>query len=142
VQDINLETQSLLIRPNELRALKTKGSDREVPLSPEALARLTMRIEGLSDADPVFVRYSAKRGNDRASAMLMKRLRTRIKDNKKTIHSLRHTMKDGLRNTDCPEHLSRAILGHSENSVAANYGKGYALSVMRRAMESVWARGA
>jgi integrase len=138
VQDIKLETQSLLIRPNGLRGLKTKGSDREVPLSPEALNCLTKRIEGLSAADPVFAKYSAKRGNDRASAMLMKRLRTKIEDKKKTIHSLRHTMKDGLRNTDCPEHLSRAILGHSENSVAANYGKGYALSVMGQAMEKVW----
>ena len=31
-----------------------------------------------------------------------------------------------------------AILGHSTNTVAANYGSGYALEVMREHMEKVW----
>ena len=53
--------------------------------------------------------------------MLMKRLRKTVSDPKVTIHSLRHRMKDKLRNTGCPEAISKAILGHSENSVAANY---------------------
>ena len=42
--------------------------------------------------------------------MLMKRLRTVITDKKLTIHSLRHRMKDKLRNTGCPEDVSLAIL--------------------------------
>ena len=63
--------------------------------------------------------------------MLMKRLRKTVNDPKVTIHSLRHRMKDKLRNTGCPEAISKAILGHSENSVAANYGSGYAIEVMR-----------
>jgi hypothetical protein len=47
-------------------------------------------------------------------------------------------MKDRLRNTGCPEAISKAILGHSENSVAANYGSGYAIEVMREHMEKAW----
>jgi hypothetical protein len=47
-------------------------------------------------------------------------------------------MKDKLRNTGCPEAISMAILGHSTNTVAANYGSGYALEVMREHMERVW----
>jgi len=70
--------------------------------------------------------------------MLMKRLRTVITDKKITMHSLRHRMKDKLRNTGCPEHLSMAILGHSANTVAANYGSGYAIDVMREALVKVW----
>ena len=54
------------------------------------------------------------------------------------MHSLRHRMKDKLRNTGCPEHLSMAILGHSANTVAANYGSGYAIDVMREALVKVW----
>ena len=54
------------------------------------------------------------------------------------MHSLRHRMKDKLRNTGCPEAISLAILGHSTNTVAANYGSGYALEVMREHMEKVW----
>ena len=55
--------------------------------------------------------------------MLMKRLRTVITDKKLTIHSLRHRMKDKLKNTGCPEDVSLAILGHSSNTIAANYGQ-------------------
>ena len=54
------------------------------------------------------------------------------------MHSLRHRMKDKLRNTGCPEAISMAILGHSTNTVAANYGSGYALEVMREALVRVW----
>jgi integrase len=76
--------------------------------------------------------------NDKASAMLMKRLRTVIPDKKITTHSLRHRMKDKLRNSGCPENLSMEILGHAQGSVAANYGSGYAIGVMREALVNVW----
>ena len=49
-------------------------------------------------------------------------------------------MKDKLRNTGCPEAISMAILGHSANTVAANYGSGYSLEVMREHMEKVWGK--
>ena len=68
----------------------------------------------------------------------MKRLRGVITDKKLTMHSLRHRMKDNLRNTGCPEAISMAILGHSTNTFAANYGSGYALEVMWEHMERVW----
>ena len=34
-------------------------------------------------------------------------------------------MKDRLRNTGCPEAISRALLSHTQPSIAANYGPGY-----------------
>jgi hypothetical protein len=92
----------------------------------------------ITDKDPeapVFERYARPRGMDRVSAMLMKRFRKVITDRKLSMHSLRQRMKDRLRNTGCPEAISKAILGHSENSVAANYGSGYAIEVMREHME-------
>ena len=71
--------------------------------------------------------------------MLMKRLRRAIiTDKKLTMHSLRHRMKDKLRNTGCPEAISMVILGHGSNTVATNYGSGYALDVMLEHMEKVW----
>jgi len=33
---------------------------------------------------------------------------------------------------------SMAILGHGSNTVASNYGPGYAIDVMREHMERVW----
>ena len=138
-QDVDPVTESLHIRPNQHRGLKTKNSTRQIPLSPRALALLLSRVEGETAPEaPLFPRYAVPRGSDKASAMLMKRLRTQISDRKKTTHSLRHRMKDRLRNSDCPEPLSLAILGHSQNSIADNYGAGYALEKMRDAMQKVW----
>ncbi|MDO7655243.1 MAG: integrase, partial [Paracoccaceae bacterium] len=96
-----------------------------------------LRAEKDDDAF-IFPRYAKLRGRDAASAMLMKRFRKVITDTKLVIHSLRHRMKDKLRNTGCPESISMAIMGHSTNSIASNYGSGYALDVMRGHMERVW----
>jgi len=137
-QDVDFERQTVRIRANGIRGLKTKSSDRIVPLSQRATEALQGLEVAASDAAPMFAQYARPRGSDAASAMMMKRLRRRVTDRKITLHSLRHRMKDRLRNTGCPEHLSMAILGHSTNSVAANYGSGYALEVMREAMEKVW----
>ena len=138
VGDINLQQRSITIRPNGVRALKTKGSQRILPLSQSALELLQEHRRGKGDTQPMFPDYARPRGRDAASAMMMKRLRRSITDKKLTMHSLRHRMKDKLRNTGCPEAISLAILGHSTNTVAANYGSGYALEVMRKHLEKVW----
>jgi integrase len=137
-QDIDLEQGQLHIRPNTLRGLKTKTSERSLPLSPRVIDCLREHQGEASGTAPLFPTYARPRGSDAASAMLMRRLRTQIEDKKITIHSLRHRMKDKLRNTGCPEAISLAILGHSSNTVAANYGSGYALEVMRKHMERAW----
>lgn len=139
VADCDTEHRCVHISPTPWRGLKTLSSRRSVPLSPDALEALSPLIDDTSRGDdPIFPRYAKERGRDAASAMLMKRLRGVISDRKLTMHSLRHRMKDKLRNTGCPEHLSMAILGHSVNTVASNYGSGYALEVMREAMVKVW----
>ena len=138
VQDVDLQQRSITIRPNGVRTLKTKGSQRTLPLSERALELLQEHRRGKGDTQPIFPDYARPRGRDAASAMLMKRLRRSITDKKLTMHSLRHRMKDKLRNTGCPEAISMAILGHSTNTVAANYGSGYALEVMREHMVKVW----
>ena len=94
--------------------------------------------QGKEDGDAIFPKYARPRGSDAASAMMMKRFRKVITDRKLTMHSLRHRMKDKLRNTGCPEAISMAILGHGSNTVASNYGSGYALEIMREHMERVW----
>jgi integrase len=139
VQDCDVEHGVLQITPSPWRRLKNKTSERSVPLSQEAAILLKDLIKGKTAEEPVFERYAKDRGMDNCSQMLMKRLRTVITDKKLTMHSLRHRMKDKLRNTGCPEAISMAILGHGSNTVAANYGSGYALDVMREHMEKVWA---
>jgi integrase len=139
VRDVDTTAGILHIRPNGSRGLKTKSSERSVPLSQRATEALKGRLDELSDTDPNYAQYARPRGRDAASAMLMKRLRAIVDDPKVTIHSLRHRMKDKLRNTGCPENLSKEILGHAQGSIAANYGAGYSIDVMRAALEKVWA---
>ena len=138
VKDCDTDKGCLNISPTPWRTLKTNNSQRSVPLSKEALMVLAPLTKGRNPEAALFPRYAKERGGDNCSAMLMKRLRRVITDKKLTMHSLRHRMKDKLRNTGCPEAISMAILGHSTNTVAANYGSGYALGVMREHMEKVW----
>ena len=138
-KDCDTDNGCLIISPTPWRTLKTNNSHRSVPLSPEAIKALEEVFQGKDPEAPLFPQYAKERGGDNCSAMLMKRLRTIITDKKLTMHSLRHRMKDKLRNTGCPEAISMAILGHGSNTVAANYGSGYALDVMREHMEKVWA---
>ena len=140
VKDCDLVAKCLHISPTPWRGLKTTNSQRSVPLSEAAVAALgKLSQNNTQDPEaPLFARYAKERGADSCSAMLMKRLRTVITDKKLTMHSLRHRMKDKLRNTGCPEAISLAILGHSTNTVAANYGSGYALEAMREHMVRVW----
>ena len=137
VKDCDTDKECLIISPTPWRTLKTNNSQRSVPLSPEAIKALEEVSQGKDPEAPLFPQYAKERGGDNCSAMLMKRLRTIITDKKLTMHSLRHRMKDKLRNTGCPEAISMAILGHGSNTVAANYGSGYALDVMREHMEKV-----
>ena len=138
VKDCDTDKECLIISPTLWRTLKTNNSQRSVPLSPEAIKALQEVFQGKDREAPLFPQYAKERGGDNCSAMLMKRLRNIITDKKLTMHSLRHRMKDKLRNTGCPEAISMAILGHGSNTVAANYGSGYALDVMREHMERVW----
>jgi integrase len=138
VKDCDTDKECLIISPTPWRTLKTNNSHRSVPLSPEAIKALEEVSQGKDPEAPLFPQYAKERGRDNCSAMLMKRLRTIITDKKLTMHSLRHRMKDKLRNTGCPEAISMAILGHGSNTVAANYGSGYALDVMREHMEKAW----
>jgi integrase len=140
VKDCDTDKGCLTISPTPWRTLKTNNSQRSVPLSKEALMVLAPLTKGRDPEAALFPRYAKERGGDNCSAMLMKRLRRVITDKKLTMHSLRHRMKDKLRNTGCPEAILMAILGHSTNTVAANYGSGYALEVIREHMERVWDR--
>ena len=90
VDDVDLQTKSVAIRPNALRGkLKTASSERTIPLSDDALGKLQVLRQGKEAADAIFTRYARPRGADSASQMLMKRLRKVVSDPKKTIHSLR-----------------------------------------------------
>ena len=75
VGDVSLQDRSLHVQPNDIRGLKTKGSQRVIPLSDTSLAALQQHRQGKEDSDPVFPRYARTNGNTSLSAMMMKHFR-------------------------------------------------------------------
>ncbi|WP_425417016.1 tyrosine-type recombinase/integrase [Oricola indica] len=135
--DVDERRKTVWIRPHEARPIKTDNSNREIPI-PDAVLERLMAHKGKTSEAPLFPRYVRERGNDACSQTLMKRLRKAVKEPRKTAYSLRHRMKDMLRDADCPEDLAREIMGHSDQSSAANYGRGSSLERKRAALEKVW----
>lgn len=131
VRDVNLQDRSLRIQSNDIRGLKTASSERLLPISDQLVAALQDLRQGKMEEAPIFDRYGRIGGNTAASALMMKHLRKVISDPKKTLHSLRHKKKDDLRNIGCPEEISKVLLGHSSVEVAARYGAGFNLDVLR-----------
>jgi integrase len=111
---------------------KTDQSLRRVPLPAALLPFLPRKIEEqLFKAEP--------RGAGAASKRLMRFLRAvvGIDDPRKVVHSLRHRAQDRLRAAGCPEDLRWAILGHEEETVAAGYGEGFPVPLLRRWIDKI-----
>jgi hypothetical protein len=60
-----------------------------------------------------------------------------IIDPRKVVHSLRHRAQDCLRAAGCPEDVRWAILGHEERTVAAGYGEGFPVPLLKQWIEKI-----
>jgi integrase len=131
-RDFDVTAGCIHIRPHESRSLKTKASERSVPLLPIAIKALVLQASA-ADSDYMFPAYAntiATKANS-ASAALNKWSKLIVPD--KTMHSFRHTMRDQLRAVSCPEAISYEIGGWSDrNDVSKGYGKGYPLELKRK----------
>ncbi|SMR83291.1 Phage integrase family protein [Aliiroseovarius halocynthiae] len=110
------EVPHLVIRPNSVRSLKTRSSVRKVPLVGLALDTAQEAVRESHSADeatPLFHTYAKPRGADGASQALMKHLRKVTTNPRHTNHSLRHSMKDWLREAGVPTLEQNLILGHT-----------------------------
>ena len=130
VEDVHLndETPLINITPHPWRRLKTKGSERCVPLVGEALWAASRAIEGASGSNFLFPRYnrgSSSNANS-ASAAINKWLKPRVPEGC-VIHSFRHSMRDRLRAVECPADIIDAIGGWATAGVGQAYGLGYSL---------------
>ena len=125
----------VLIRPNSIRLLKTDSSKRRVPLIGVALEAAREAVGAMRQQEgqlAVFPAYTGGRGNTNASGALMRFLRERAKitDPKLTIHSLRHTFKDRMRNAGVPEDVRDYLQGHTTGRVSEQYGEGPGLEYL------------
>ena len=140
VEDINLndETPYINTTPHPWRRLKTKGSERCVPLVGEALWAASRAIEGASGSNFLFPRYnrgSTSNANS-ASAAINKWLKPRVPE-RCVIHSFRHSMRDRLRVVECPSDIIDAIGGWTTTGVGQRYGLGQPLDVKAKWMHLI-----
>ena len=131
LEDIDLEHDLIHIRPNSARRLKTRNSQRTLPLV--GYAKLAMeKALTHSDDQHLFPRY-IKNGvckADHASAALGKWLKKDFDG--LTAHCLRHTFRDRLRAVECPLDLIDQIGGwKSVSSIGNSYGKGYSFDKVK-----------
>ena len=112
---------------------KTAQSLRRVPLPAAVLPYMPKKITG-----PLFDRSKNVDPSDAASKRLNKFLdRCGIVDKRKVVHSFRHRAQDRLRAFECPEDIRWAILGHEDETVAAGYGEGHPVRVLKKWIDKI-----
>jgi len=116
------------IKPHPWRSLKTKGSQRQVPLFGASLWA-AQRIRANASSCFAFPRYT---DNDRcnansASNALNKWLKANFR-NDIVVHGFRHAIRDRLRAVQCPSEVIDQIGGWSSGKIGEGYGVGYTLN--------------
>jgi integrase len=135
IDDVFLDNEipHVYFRDKPWRTLKTRESERRVPVVGVALDALMSALALPRTGPGLFEAYAKPRGNDAASAAVNKRLSKWAL----TSHSFRHAMKDRLREAGCPKDIRDAIQGHSSGDVADTYGQGHTLKTMLGWLEKV-----
>ena len=138
--DINLNNPIPYIRliPHPWRRLKTKDSERCIPLTKESEWACMRILEHNKGSLFAFPRYTSSKGcnANSASAALNKWLKGKL-SKPYVIHGFRHSFRDRLRAIECPSEIIDQLGGWSLKSVGQGYGKGYELSVLSKWMNKI-----
>jgi len=139
-QDLDLKKRSIYIRPHNGRSLKNEQSIREIPLLPMAYEALKAQAQ-IVQGDFLFPRYATfdSCNANSASAALNKWAKKFVPE--KSMHCLRHSLRDLLRAVMCPESISKEIGGwSSSHDVSVQYGQGYPLDLKLEWLSKAYAR--
>ena len=140
IDDIKLDCEipHIDLKPHAWRSLKTKGSQRQIPLVGISLWAAQRIKETNTDSPYAFPRYTSAKGTNgnSASAAINKWLKPRVPEGC-VIHSFRHSLRDRLRAVQCPSDMIDQIGGWATAGVGQAYGEGFLLSDMRRHMLSI-----
>ena len=140
VDDIKLDCEipHIDLKPHSWRGLKTRGSQRQIPLVGASLWA-ARRIKETSTTSPyAFPRYTSAKGTNAnsASAAINKWLKPRVPEGC-VIHSFRHSLRDRLRAVQCPSDMIDQIGGWSTAGVGQSYGEGYGLDATKSWMDKL-----
>ncbi len=136
--DVSLDAGFAKIVPHDLRRLKTKGSERAVPLVGAALEAFKRLSALRTDGEFIFPRWVRSSGvvATHASNTLNKHIKSHYGD--LTCHCFRHTLRDRLRDIGCASELIDQIGGWTSSmGVGAKYGHGYSLERQREALQGI-----
>ena len=128
----------VMVQPNAHRRLKTASSTRSIPLVGDALwaaKRLASKNQNSEYLISRYNRHDRTDGNS-ASAALNKWL----KQNEfggYSVHSLRHSFRDRLREIECPADIANQLGGWVNTGIGSQYGNGYQLSVLSKWMHKI-----
>ena len=138
--DINLNCEIPHIRliPHPWRRLKTRTSERYIPLTKESEWACMRILEHNDDSTFAFPKYTSLKGcnANSASAALNKWLKSKL-INDFVLHGFRHSFRDRLRAIECPSEIIDQLGGWSLRSIGQGYGKGYELSVLSKWMNQI-----
>jgi integrase len=125
------------LKPHPWRSLKTKGSQRQIPLVGASLWA-AQRIKANPHRTFAFPRYNttSTTNANSASAAINKWLKLRVPEGC-VIHSFRHSLRDRLRAVQCPSDMIDQIGGWSTAGVGQSYGEGYSLDVSSEWLKSI-----
>ena len=129
------EIPHVIIQPHSHRPLKTRSSERLIPLIGASLWA-AQKIKQNVTGDFCFQRYTNndKTNANSASAALNKWIKVLTNNKENTIHGFRHSLRDRLRAADIGIELIDEIGGWSRKSVGAQYGNGYMLEKKQEAL--------
>ena len=143
IDDLVLDNEipHVVIQPHSHRPLKTRSSERVIPLvgaSLWAAQRIKQNAQGTEYCFPRYTNNERTNANS-ASAALNKWLKVVTGNKDYVIHGLRHSFRDRLRAVDAPIEMIDRLGGWSLKSVGQSYGDGYQLEQMHLTMKRLCA---
>lgn len=138
-EDIVLDEEHphVAVRAHPWRRLKTKGSERIIPLVGASLWAAARAYEA-AEGPFLFPRYCGPEGNkaNSASGALNKWLSPRVPKGC-VVHSFRHSLRDRLRAKECPPDIIDRIGGWAVAGIGESYGNGYPIHVLSSWMSKI-----
>jgi integrase len=128
----NHDHPHVVLKEHPWRRLKTRSSERLVPLAGETLWAIQQAIQSTSTVF-LFPRYCDENQckSNSASAALNKWLRKRVPKNC-VMHSFRHSFRDRLRAVECPTDIADRLGGWALSGIGEHYGSGYPIDVLHK----------